>query len=138
MAGVEGDRHPLQDRERVRRLQSPPLVEQGLEIAALDVTHGEVEEPLCLPGFVDRDHLGLLERGREPRLTQEALPEALVAGELGRDELERHPPLEPGILGEVNDAHAASPEPGLEPVAGKLGADARIRFEHGVHCLDRR
>ena len=137
VAGVEGHCHPLQDRKRVGRLESPPLIEQRLEIAALDVTHGEVEEPLCLPGFVDRDHLGLLERGREPRLTQEALTEALVFGELGRDELERHTPLEPGILGKVDDAHAASPEPGLEPVAGKLGADARIHFKHGVHCRGR-
>ena len=129
VAGVEGEGDAFENRQREGRVQTTVLLEQALEVAAVDVAHGEVEVPLCLPGLVDRDDLRTLERGGDARFPQETLAEARVCGMLGSDELERHLPLEPRILGEIHDAHAASTQQRHEPVAGELGADARRRCE---------
>jgi hypothetical protein len=39
----------------------PFLVEQGGEVGALDVAHGDVEQPVGLAGVVYRDHVGVVE-----------------------------------------------------------------------------
>jgi hypothetical protein len=75
----------------------------------------------------------MVERGGELRLGEEAIAEALVLRELGRDQLERHLAVQSQILGEVDDAHAAPAEEGLDQVAGELGADAWIGGARAVH-----
>ena len=57
---------------------------------------------------------------------QEAVTERLVAREAGGEQLESNLALEPQILGQVDDAHAASSQQRLDPVAGDLGADLRV------------
>jgi hypothetical protein len=68
----------------------------------------------------------MIDRCGQLRLTQEAVSEGVVLGEPGSQQLERNLPLEPQILGQVHDAHAAEAEQRLDPVAGKLGADPRV------------
>ena len=51
----------------------PSLDEQRLQVAAVDVGHRDVEEPVLLAGVVDRDDAGMVERRRELRLAQEPL-----------------------------------------------------------------
>ena len=62
------------------RVQRPFLLQQRLELAPLHVPHCQVELPVDLAGVVDRDDVGVLERGREFRLGEEALAEARVPG----------------------------------------------------------
>ena len=54
---------------------------------------------------------------------------------LGSEQLERDPPLEPQILGQVDDAHAAPAQQRLDPVAGELGADPRVVAHLHVRIL---
>ena len=68
----------------------------------------------------------MVERGRELRLAQEPLAEALVLGEFGREELQGNLPLQAQVLRQVDDAHPAPPEQTLDPVAGKLRADLGV------------
>ena len=68
----------------------------------------------------------MVDRRRQLRLAQEAVAERLVLGETGGEQLERNPPLEPQVLGEVDDAHAAQAEQRLDPVAGELGTDPGV------------
>ena len=68
----------------------------------------------------------MVDRRGQLRLAQEAVAERLVLGEAGGQQLERNPPLEPQILGQVDDAHASPAEQRLDPVTGKLGADPRV------------
>ena len=96
------------------------------EIFPFDEAHGQVKHAVRLAGVVDRDHVGVVDRRRQPRLRQEALPEDLVLGDLGSDQLQRHLPAEMGVLGEIHDAHAAAPEQGLDAVTAELGAEAGI------------
>ena len=67
----------------------------------------------------------MVERGGQPRLGQEPLAEALVVGQLRREQLQRHVAVEREIVGAVDDAHPAAAEQRLQPVAGELRADAR-------------
>ena len=85
---------------------------------ALDVAHGEEEQAVLISRLVDGDDVGVIERGGDPRLAQEALAEALVLGELGGDHLERDLASEPLLLGAVDRAHPPSADEGLDPVAG--------------------
>ena len=107
-------------------VERPFPVQQRSEIFPFDEAHGQVEHAVRLAGVVDRDHVGVVDRRRQPRLRQEALPEDLVLGDLGSDQLQRHLPAEVGVLGEIHDAHAAAPEQGLDAVTAELGAEAGI------------
>lgn len=57
------------------------------------------------------------------RLAEKAVTERLVPGKAGSEQLQRNPPLEPQILGQVDDAHAAVSQERFDPLAGELGAD---------------
>jgi hypothetical protein len=76
----------------------------------------------------------VVERGGEPRLADESLAEPLVLGQLRREDLQGHLPLEPVVFGEVDDAHPAATEGAHDPVAGDLGARLEI---HPTRANDR-
>ena len=69
----------------------------------------------------------MLERGRHPRLREEALAERHVVREMRREQLQRDITVEREIVRAVDDAHPAAADQRLDPIAGELGADARIR-----------
>lgn len=62
----------------------------------------------------------MLERGGELGLAQEPLPETHVPGELRRNQLQRHIPLQPRIVSLVNNPHPSPAEQRLDPVTEKL------------------
>ena len=59
------------------------VAQEGLQVRALDVTHGQVELTLVLSRVVDRDDVGVFERGGELGVVQEALAKTLVLGSSG-------------------------------------------------------
>ena len=63
--------------------------------------------------------MGVVDRGRETRLALEALAKALIAGELGRHDLERDGALEAQLGGAIDDAHAAAAKFCLDAAAGE-------------------
>ena len=122
---IQCARHLREDSDRVRRVQtaaSEPL----FQVTPLDVAHGDEEEVVGRPSLVDRDDVRMVDRSGQLGLAQEAVTERFVLGEAGSQQLERNPPLEPQILGQVDDAHAAPAQQRLDPVAGELGADPRV------------
>src|SRR6185503_12987788 len=56
---------------------------------------------------VDGDDVGMGQRTRDARLAYKALDERLVGGSERVELLERDPPIELGIVGEVHDRHPA-------------------------------
>src|ERR671934_55536 len=129
VGGIEGAPERGQEGKGALRLQAPFALEEAPEIDALDVAHGDEEDAARLVGVVDGDDVGVVEGGGDARLAQEALAEALVLGQLGGEQLERHLASEAQVLGAVDDAHAAAPEQGLDPVAGQGGADAGVGLD---------
>jgi hypothetical protein len=109
--------------ERALRHQQRP------QVGALHVTHRHPQLPIRLSGPVDGDDVGVIERGRQLRLTQEALAEARVGSQLRRHQFERHAPLQPQVLREVDDPHPAPAQHRLQPVAGQIRAEAGIRLD---------
>ena len=127
---VEGARHLGEDLERPLRRQLALGVEQRPQVAALHEAHGQIELPVVLSRLVDRDHVRMVERCRQPRFAQEATAEVLVLGELRRDQLERDRTLERQVGRPVDDAHAAAADQLFDPVAGEGGAASK-RCLHG-------
>jgi hypothetical protein len=68
----------------------------------------------------------VVDRRGQLRLPQEPVAERRVLGEVRGEELERDPPLEAQVLGQVDDAHPAEAEQRLDPLAVELGADPPV------------
>ena len=134
VGSIQGARHLREDPDRVRRVQTAAL-QTLLEVTPVDVAHGDEENVLGRPGLVDRDDVRMVDRGGQLRLAQEAIAERLVLGEARSEQLEGDLPLEPQILGQVHDAHAAEAQQRLDPVAGELGADPRVVAHLHVRIL---
>src|SRR2546429_639474 len=71
------------------------------ERATLEVLHRDVVGALGLAGVVDGDDVGMRERGRVLRLAGEALDELVVVRVALVEDLDRHPPAQLLVLGEV-------------------------------------
>ena len=122
---IEGARHLGEEAGRIRRVETT-VSEAFLEVTPLHVAHSDEEDVLGRPSLIDRDDVRMIDRRGELRFAQEAVPERLVLGESGSQQLERNPPLEPQILGQVDDAHAAQAEQRHDPIAGELSADPGV------------
>jgi hypothetical protein len=70
--------------------------------------------------------VGVLQVGGQLDLGQEALgPDH--GGQLGPEHLERHPPVVPQVLGQVDGGHAAGADLPVEAIAVRQGRPARSR-----------
>ena len=123
VGGVEGAGDLGQQVGRQARVERPSL-EPIVEVGALDVAHGQERGALGLTGLVDGDDVGVVDRGRQLRLAQEAGAERLVVCVFGGEQLEGHLAPELALLGEVDDAHAAAPQDALDAIRPEVGAEA--------------
>ena len=92
-----------------------------LERLALEQFHHQERRALVAPDLVDDADVRMIERRGCPRLAHEAIEDVLVLGDLLRQELERHLPPQLGVLGLVDDTHAAAADFGEDSVV----ADSR-------------
>ena len=117
---VQGVGHLGGDGDRAGGLEHAFAPQERLEVGALDVPHRDEQAPVGLPRLVDRDDVGVVEPGGEARLAQQALAEALVVGQRRIEELERDRPVEAGVPGEVDLAHAAAAGQLLDAISREL------------------
>ena len=82
MRGVQGARDLGEDGDRLARVERP-VPQTLLQVAALDVAHGDVQQLAALARLVDRDDVRMVDRGRQLRLAQEAVAEGHVLGQAG-------------------------------------------------------
>jgi len=94
--------------------------------------HHVPEEVGAGSGGVNADDVGVLEPGDGAGLGQEAAGDAVVGGELGVNDLHGNGPVERGVDGPEDDAHAAAPELVLEVV---LGSQCRLQAAHQIGNL---
>ena len=98
------------DIERLIELERPPL-DLALEVLAVVVGHrDECLAVLRLSDLINRADVRVIERGCGARLMDEAFLRGGIAGELRREELERHGAAERRVLGLVDDPHPALAE----------------------------
>ena len=140
---------------RIGRSREVRPVEQRLERRAAQQLHDQPDprrsvRPGLHPGVVDGRRAGVLQPGGHPDLPQEP-PAVPVLGiedlsRLGRirryprcrarrpQHLDRHPPVEPLVVAEVDLAHAAPPEQPVHPVPpGQQLRPARFRVHAVAH-----
>ena len=102
-----GDR----DRDRKKALQGHATVwNVARQVLAVDQLHGQEVEVSVFLDRVHGDDVGVTERGDRPCLAPEALETPGVVRHLGSEDLERHPPAELAVLGDVNLTHATLAE----------------------------
>ena len=114
-----------------------PIGEAARQVDAVDVAHRQVGRAVELAGLVDRDDVGVVDRGREVGLAVEPRAEVGVVGQLVGQQLERHLAPQFALLGEVDDAHAAAAEDPLDAVRPEVGAEARVGTRRGHGATNR-
>ena len=97
--------------------QRPPLLDEAMQVPALDVLHDEEGDAPGLVGVVGRDDVGVRQRRRRPDLPAEP-PELLrgIDGAGGQD-LQGDDPIHRAVEGPEDDAHAAGAEQVQDDVA---------------------
>ncbi len=76
---------------------------------------------------VDRDDIRVIERRGGPRLAIEPLAPVRIARQLAGQDLERDPPLQPRVVGEVDLAHPAFANELNDPVVPEGGPNHAAR-----------
>ena len=110
MRGLETPAGLQRQRNRFRRLESPPASHQVAEGLAFDVLHDDVRNAVLRACVVDGDDVGVREPRREPRLPQKTLLVLLVRGEILGEPLDRDWPVELGVVRELDRRHAPAAE----------------------------
>ena len=95
------------DPRRPPGLQRTLAQNQRAQLGALDPAGDDVDGSVLLARLVQRDDVGVVERGHRPGLAAQPLPDHRVARDLGLDQLERDGPVEPQLAGAVEDPDPA-------------------------------
>ena len=91
----------------VGQRQISPLLDDVRERFALDVLHRDVRPVVLLAAGVDRDDVGVAQRGRRARLAEEAVHDFLVVDFLAND-LDRDLAIQFRVAAQIHRTHAAS------------------------------
>ena len=121
-SNLADDRHRMAERELA-------ALEQLAEVRPVDEAHRDVGDAVGLSCVVNRKHVGVVERGGDPRLPHESLAKEVVLRELGREQLQGHDVSELRILGAHDLAHAAATEDLLNLVTRK-GVPQLVNLPH--------
>ena len=97
------------------KASDPP--QQGSEIFAVDVLHGEERLAVDVAHVVHPANIGMGDPSRHPHFVAEAFQQTFVAGGFVRQKLHRDALSERQVVGAVNLAHAAFAEQRNDPVA---------------------
>ena len=92
-----------------------------------DVLLHDVVQAVAVPHLVDLHDVGVDQRGGRLRLALETLQIDVVVGQGRLEDLHRHPPLQPALLGQVDLGHGPAAQPPQQPQiaqlpAGKIGS----------------
>jgi hypothetical protein len=124
------------------------LMDFCAERHAVDVLHRDEGRALAVADLVDVRDVGMIERRGRFCLADKALHPIRIRRDVGRQDLQRHFPIELCILGQVHGAHSAGTEQGGDPVVFEravnhkgawaqdgLGSDCRRSTVHTAERL---
>jgi hypothetical protein len=100
------------------------VLEQRLQRAAVQELHHEVV-PVVLGDVQveDLEDVVVADDVDGPRLVEEAIDDLVVVGELGMEELDRHPGANPRVHAHVDGSHPALAEQLFHPVAADVAPE---------------
>src|SRR5678815_4720373 len=115
-------------------IRDRPLSDPRRERFPLDVLEREEAATISRLDPVDGRDIGVAQAREESRLALEPLEPVGIRRDIVGERLERYRPVEPRVMGEIDDAHATTGELSLEPVGtDQVGLDgsAAPRVGHG-------
>ncbi|KPK01131.1 MAG: hypothetical protein AMS20_14190, partial [Gemmatimonas sp. SG8_28] len=121
-------RHLLDDPRDLRGGERAVPPHARAERLAVHERHDVEHEVAALLDRVDLHHVRVGEAGRGPRLTEKPLPDGGVRRQLGREQLDRHRPVERHVAREEHHAHPAAAELAVEGVPSGDGLLEREEF----------
>ena len=124
---------PTSTTSRIARGPSLQAVPQRL---TLDELGDEVRTVIDLAEIVDDDDMRVVQTGRGSGFLMKPSQPIAVNGEIRRQELERHRPIELGVVGKIDLAHAARAQPrhqliGVHDTATQVFTDVWLEHQHG-------
>ncbi len=119
--GIHRLGHLLDNRDRTRRGQRA-LGQDGLQVAALDQSHGHKQLSVDLAEFVDRHHVALVEPGRRAGLPAEPLLKGRIVGEIRGQHLQRHYSVDGGVVSLPHLTRATAAQQRHQALATERGA----------------
>ena len=130
---VEGVRDGRQQVESRRRGEGTAGPHDFGQVGPVQVAHREVELAVALARGVDGDDVRMLQGGEGVDLAKEALAVRGIRRQCRGDQLEGDTTPGPLLGREVDDAHPAPGEDGVEVVAGEDAAGGE-RSDHAASC----
>ena len=126
---LDTDVHDVAHRQRAL-LQAVP------QRLTLDELGDEVRTVIDLAEIVDDDDMRVVQTGRGSGFLMKPSQPIAVNGEIRRQELERHRPIELGVVGKIDLAHAARAQPrhqliGVHDTATQVFTDVWLEHQHG-------
>ena len=85
------------------------------QVDALHEPHRDVGHAVLFAGPVDGDYVRVVDRRGEARLSYESLPEALLVGQVRRNELQRHGTAKRELDRVIDDTHPAATHDLIDP-----------------------
>src|SRR5436305_6094519 len=101
MGGAERVRRLLHDPAGFLHWELPPPPNPGGHRFAVDVAHDEVDQALALTDGMNGDDVRMRKSSRGLGLAGKSLSDVLLECELGRQDLDRHSPLQSLVPGPV-------------------------------------
>jgi hypothetical protein len=86
------------------------LMDEGEQVLALDVLHGDELHPVRFAQVVNADHIPMRYLMRQQQLLLEAIDNALVARQVGPDDFDRNRAVQFAVGRLINRTHATLPE----------------------------
>ena len=110
-----------------RRQRLPRVMDLFAERHAVYVLHRDEGRALAVANLVNVRDVGVIQRGGGFGLSDKALHAITIRRDVGRQDLQRHFPIELRILGQIHFAHAAGTERGYDPVVFERTVDHEAR-----------
>ena len=105
--------------ERLGHRQRPSR-DQRIEPRAVHQLHRDERRPVVLVDVVDGDDVRVVEGRGGARFLDEPAVAIGIGRRFGRQHLDRDRAPEPGVVGGVNNAHAAAADLGVDAIVGDL------------------
>ncbi len=122
VSGIQRRGNLMRQGGGVRGFEPPALGEQLMQARAIDEAHDDVEPTVGLTRLVDRRHVGVLDRSRQPGLPPEPLLKREIVQPLGGEDLQCPDLRQRGVAGPVDHAHPAATHLGFDLQPGEHGA----------------
>src|SRR5438552_13133557 len=97
----------LHDLDRFLGGELSLLMDEGAEIHALDILHGDEIHPLSFAQVVNANYILVGNLASEEQFLLEAVKNSLIAGKIGPNDFQGYWPTQLAVHGFVNRAHSA-------------------------------